>query len=235
MSKVNLLKGLASLFKSKGKDVAEGAVETEKVFARNLIDEFGKDEVSEAFRIIDKADADPQLSKLFYRENESKMDELVNLLEARYMGSTRLQAHPLSFNRRGPGAADRYARINDTGGRLTDLPGGPGDRVLYFKNYGEMSKTTLRGGKKVYDKSPGILDEGTKVADEGQTIEGTAKAVDDDLLLDQELFKEGQKAVKDLQKAGVMDETGGIPVGKVMDDMVAVSYTHLTLPTILRV
>ena len=31
------------------------------------------------------------------------------------------------------------------------------------------------------------------------------------LLLDPELYKQGQKAVKDLQKQGVMDETGGIP------------------------
>ena len=177
MIKGGLLKGIASLFKSKGKDVAEGAVETEKVFARNLIDEFGKDEVSEAFRIIDKADADPQLSKLFYRENESKMDELVNLLEARYMGSTRLQAHPLSFKRRGSGAADRYARINDTGGRLTDLPGGPGDRVLYYKHYGEMSPTVIQG-KKVYDRPPTIFDEGTKIVDEGKTIEGVAETID---------------------------------------------------------
>jgi hypothetical protein len=218
MAKMNLLKGIASLFKSKGKDVAEGVVKPEKVFAQNLIDEFGDVEVKEAFRIID--DRTPELEKLFYREGESKMDDLVNLLESRYMSSDRLQAHPLSFKRRGPGAADRYAKINDTGGRLTDLPGGPGDRVLYFKHYGEMSPTVIQG-KKVYDRPPSIFDEGTKVADEGQTIEGTAKAVDDDLLLDQELFKEGQKAVKDLQKAGVMDETGGIPVGKVMDDMVA--------------
>jgi hypothetical protein len=64
---------------------------------KNLVDEFGKDEVREAYRIIDNADKDPQLSKLFYRENESKMDELVNLLESRYMSSERLHAHPLSF------------------------------------------------------------------------------------------------------------------------------------------
>jgi len=226
MSKVNLLKGLASLFKSKGKEVGKTTLpdttsNVQNVFSRNLIDEFGADEVSEALRIIDKADADPQLSKLFYREGESKMDELVNLLESRYMSSDRLQTHPLHFKRRGSGSADRYATVNDSGSRLVDLPGGPGDKVLYGKFYGDMSKTTLRGGKKVYDKSPGILDEGTKLSDEGQTIEGVAKAVDDDLLLDPELFKEGQKAVKDLQKAGVMDETGGIPVGKVMDDMIA--------------
>ena len=30
--------------------------------------------------------------------------------------------------------------------------------------------------------------------------------------LDEDLFKEGQKAVKQLQESGVMDETGGIPV-----------------------
>lgn len=170
---LDILKGIASLFKTKGKETAQGA---EKVFARNLIDEFGDVEVKEAFRIID--DRTPELEKLFYREGESKMDELVNLLEARYMGSTRLQAHPLSFKRRGSGAADRYARINDTGGRLTDLPGGPGDSSLYGKNYGEMSKTTLRGGKKVYDTPPGVFDEGTKIVDEGKTIEGVAETID---------------------------------------------------------
>jgi hypothetical protein len=172
------VEGIASLFKSKGKDVAEGVAKPEKVFAQNLIETFGEKEVDEAFRIINQAEADPQLSKLFYREGESKMDDLVNLLESRYMSSTRLQAHPLSFNRRGPGAADRYTRINDTGERLTDMPGGPGDSSLYGKNYGEMSKTVI-GGKNVYDTPPGIFEEGTRITDEGILIEG--KAVQDSL------------------------------------------------------
>ena len=176
MAKMNLLKGIASLFKSKGKDVAEGVVKPEKVFAQNLIDEFGDVEVKEAFRIID--DRTPELEKLFYREGESKMDDLVNLLESRYMSSNRLQAHPLSFNRRGPGAADRYTKINETGERLTDMPGGPGDRVLYFKHYGEMSDTVIQG-KKVYDTPPSILEEGTRITDTGTTIEG--KAIQDSL------------------------------------------------------
>jgi len=156
-------KGVGSLFKGKGKEAAQTtAVETtdniSNVFAKNLVDEFGVDEVREAYRIID--DKDPQVAKLFYKEGESKMDELVNLLESRYMSSERLHAHPLSFNRRGSGAADRYAKLNDTGGKLTDLPGGPGDRVLYFKNYGEMSKTTNREGKRVYkNEKPTIFAE----------------------------------------------------------------------------
>ena len=176
MAKMNLLKGIASLFKSKSKDVAEGVVKPEKVFAQNLIDEFGDVEVREAYRIID--DRTPELEKLFYREGESKMDDLVNLLESRYMSSNRLQAHPLSFNRRGPGAADRYTKINETGERLTDMPGGPGDRVLYFKHYGEMSDTVIQG-KKVYDTPPSILEEGTRITDTGTTIEG--KAIQDSL------------------------------------------------------
>ena len=176
MAKMNLLKGIASLFKSKSKDVAEGVVKPEKVFAQNLIDEFGDVEVKEAFRIID--DRTPELEKLFYREGESKLDDLVNLLESRYMSSNRLQAHPLSFNRRGPGAADRYTKINETGERLTDMPGGPGDRVLYFKHYGEMSDTVIQG-KKVYDTPPSILEEGTRITDTGTTIEG--KAIQDSL------------------------------------------------------
>jgi hypothetical protein len=176
MAKMNLLKGIASLFKSKSKDVAEGVVKPEKVFAQNLIDEFGDVEVREAYRIID--DRTPELEKLFYREGESKLDDLVNLLESRYMSSNRLQAHPLSFNRRGPGAADRYMKINETGERLTDMPGGPGDRVLYFKHYGEMSDTVIQG-KKVYDTPPSILEEGTRITDTGTTIEG--KAIQDSL------------------------------------------------------
>ena len=176
MAKMNLLKGIASLFKSKSKDVAEGVVKPEKVFAQNLIDEFGDVEVREAYRIID--DRTPELEKLFYREGESKLDDLVNLLESRYMSSNRLQAHPLSFNRRGPGAADRYTRINDTGERLTDMPGGPGDSSLYGKNYGEMSNTVIQG-KKVYDTPPSILEEGTRITDTGTTIEG--KAIQDSL------------------------------------------------------
>ena len=176
MAKMNLLKGIASLFKSKSKDVAEGVVKPEKVFAQNLIDEFGDVEVREAYRIID--DRTPELEKLFYREGESKLDDLVNLLESRYMSSNRLQAHPLSFNRRGAGAADRYMKINETGERLTDMPGGPGDRVLYFKHYGEMSDTVIQG-KKVYDTPPSILEEGTRITDTGTTIEG--KAIQDSL------------------------------------------------------
>jgi hypothetical protein len=176
MAKMNLLKGIASLFKSKSKDVAEGVVKPEKVFAQNLIDEFGDVEVREAYRIID--DRTPELEKLFYREGESKLDDLVNLLESRYMSSNRLQAHPLSFNRRGPGAADRYMKINETGERLTDMPGGPGDRVLYSKHYGEMSDTVIQG-KKVYDTPPSILEEGTRITDTGTTIEG--KAIQDSL------------------------------------------------------
>ena len=174
------VKGIASLFKGKGKDVTEGVAKVENVFAKNLVDEFGVDEVREAYRIIDTADADPQLSKLFYRENESKMDELVNLLESRYMGSERLHAHPLSFNRRGPGAAERYSKLNETGERLTDMPGGPGDRVLYSKHYGEMSMTKNREGQRIYkNEKPTILDEGTKITDEGTLIEG--KAIQDSL------------------------------------------------------
>ena len=126
------IEGIASLFKTKG--AAEGVAKPEKIFARNLVETFGEKEVDEAFRIIDNKYKNPELEKLFYKEGESKMDDLVNLLESRYMSSNRLQAHPLSFNRRGPGAADRYMNINETGERLTDMPGGPGDRVLYFKN-----------------------------------------------------------------------------------------------------
>jgi hypothetical protein len=202
-------KGVGSLFKGKGKEAAQTtAVETtdniSNVFAKNLVDEFGKDEVREAYRIIDNADKDPQLSKLFYRENESKMDELVNLLESRYMSSERLHAHPLSFNRRGAGAADRYAKINDSGGRLTDLPGGPGDRVLYFKNYGEMSKTTNREGKRVYkNEKPTIFAE-TPGGKKTKIIKG--EVVDEDKLIEDSLFK---KTIADIPLINrMMKETG---------------------------
>jgi hypothetical protein len=202
-------KGIGSLFKGKGKEAAQTtAVETtdkiQNIFAKNLVDEFGVDEVKEAYRIIDTADADPQLSKLFYRENESKMDELVNLLESRYMSSERLHAHPLSFNRRGAGAANRYAKINDSGGRLTDLPGGPGDRVLYFKNYGEMSMTKNREGKRVYkNEKPTILSE-TPGGKKSKIIEG--EVVDEDKLIEDSLFK---KTIADIPLINrMMKETG---------------------------
>jgi hypothetical protein len=202
-------KGVGSLFKGKGKEAAQTtAVETtdniSNVFAKNLVDEFGKDEVREAYRIIDNADKDPQLSKLFYRENESKMDELVNLLESRYMSSERLHAHPLSFNRRGAGAADRYAKINDSGGRLTDLPGGPGDRVLYFKNYGEMSMTKNREGKRVYkNEKPTIFAE-TPGGKKTKIIKG--EVVDEDKLIEDSLFK---KTIADIPLINrMMKETG---------------------------
>ena len=204
-------KGIGTLFKGKGKDVTEGVAKVENVFAKNLVDEFGKDEVREAYRIIDTADKDPQLSKLFYRENETKMDELVNLLESRYMSSERLHAHPLSFNRRGAGAADRYAKINDSGGRLTDLPGGPGDRVLYFKNYGEMSKTTNREGKRVYkNEKPTILSE-TPGGKKLKIIEG--EVVDEDMVI----TNQGKMTKKEYEVLKSQDENpllGGITAGR---------------------
>ena len=207
MAKSKILKGIASLFTRKGKDVVE---QTEgapsRIFTDNLVDTFGEKEVKEGIRIIDNKYKNPELEKLFFREGESKADELVNLLEARYMGSTRLQAHPLSFNRRGPGAADRYLKLNETGERLTDMPGGPGDRVLYFKHYGEMSDTVI-GGKKVYDTPPGILEEGTRITDTGTLIEG--KAVQDslyektiaDMPLINRLMKETGKTETEIREA----------------------------------
>ena len=209
-------KGVGSLFKGKGKEAAQTtAVETtdniSNVFAKNLVDEFGKDEVREAYRIIDNADKDPQLSKLFYRENESKMDELVNLLESRYMSSERLHAHPLSFNRRGAGAADRYAKINDSGGRLTDLPGGPGDRVLYFKNYGEMSMTKNREGKRVYkNEKPTIFAE-TPGGKKTKIIKG--EVVDEDMVI----TNQGKMTKKEYEVLKSQDENpllGGITAGR---------------------
>jgi hypothetical protein len=209
-------KGIGSLFKGKGKEAAQTtAVETtdkiQNIFAKNLVDEFGVDEVKEAYRIIDTADKDPQLSKLFYRENESKMDELVNLLESRYMSSERLHAHPLSFNRRGSGAANRYAKINDSGGKLTDLPGGPGDRVLYFKNYGEMSMTKNREGKRVYkNEKPTILSE-TPAGKKSKIIEG--EVVDEDMVL----TNQGKMTRKEYEVLKSQDENpllGGITAGR---------------------
>ena len=183
MVKSLLLKGLGTLFKGKGKDVAKTTLpdttdNIQNVFFKNITDEFGSGEVKEALRILKTKADDPQIQKLFNRPNESNLDELVNLLEGRYMSSERLHASPLSFRRRGPGAAERYLKINDSGSRLTDLPGGPGDRVLYGKNYGEMSMTTNMEGKRVFkNKRPTIFDEGTQVTDKGKTIEGVAEEI----------------------------------------------------------
>ena len=139
------------------------------------------------------------------------MDELVNLLESRYMSSERLHAHPLSFNRRGAGAADRYAKINDSGGRLTDLPGGPGDRVLYFKNYGEMSMTKNREGKRVYkNEKPTILSE-TPGGKKLKIIEG--EVVDEDMVI----TNQGKMTKKEYEVLKSQDENpllGGITAGR---------------------
>ena len=184
MVKSLLLKGLGTLFKGKGKDVAKTTLpdttdNIQNVFFKNITDEFGSDEVKEALRILKTGADDPQLQKLFNRPNESNLDELVNLLEGRYMSSERLHASPISFRRRGPGAAERYLKINDSGSRLTDLPGGPGDKVLYGKNYGEMSMTkNSYTGERVYkNEKPTIFDEGTQVTDKGKTIEGVAEEI----------------------------------------------------------
>ena len=182
MAKSKTLKGLISLFKRKGKDVVEQTeLAPSRIFTENIVNEFGEKEVKEVFRILDDRYKDPEIDKLFFREGESKLDDVVNMLETRYMSSERLQAHPLSFNRRGAGAAERYLKINETGERLTDMPGGPGDRVLYFKHYGEMSGTkNSYTGQPVYkNKRATILDEGTRITDTGTTIEG--KAVQDSL------------------------------------------------------
>ena len=161
---IELLKALATKV---------GGKEVKNVFRQNLDEAFGKDEVKEGIRIITDREKSPYLSKMFFRENESLEDDLVNLLETRYTGSERLQYHPFSFNRRGPGAADRYKKINDSGMRLTDLPGGPADKNLYAKHFGEMSGTEF-SGKPVYkNKRPTILDEVTEIADEGQTIDAS--------------------------------------------------------------
>ena len=152
-----------------------GGKEVKNVFRQNLDDTFGKDEVKEGIRIITQREQNPELAKLFYRADESLEDDLVNLLETRYMGSERLMAHPFSFNRRGPGAADRYKQINDSGMRLTDLPGGPADKNLYQRHFGEMKDTEFSGRRVYKNKRPTILDEvpAEKVDDviEGKLVE----------------------------------------------------------------
>ena len=209
MIKGGLLKGIASLFKGKGKEVAtEGSAKVSKIFTDNLVETFGAKEVEEAIRIINNKYKNPELEKLFFKEGESKADDLVNLLEARYMGSTRLQAHPLSFNRRGPGAADRYKKLNETGQRLTDLPGGPGDKAMYGRNYGEMSETTSGfSGQKVYETPPTVFDEGTIISDRGQTIEGVAETMagmtdeSDQILKNMKRMEAETKAMTEIAKA----------------------------------
>ena len=183
MVKSLLLKGLGTLFKGKGKDVAKTTLpdttdNIQNVFFKNITDEFGSDEVKEALRILKTGADDPQIQKLFNRPNESNLDELVNLLEGRYMSSERLHASPISFRRRGSGAAERYLKINDSGSRLTDLPGGPGDRVLYGKNYGEMSMTkNSYTGERVYkNERPTIFSE-TPGGKKTKIIEGVAEEI----------------------------------------------------------
>ena len=46
------IEGIASLFKSKGKDVAEGVAKPEKVFAQNLIETLGQKEVDEGLVLL---------------------------------------------------------------------------------------------------------------------------------------------------------------------------------------
>jgi len=174
-----ILKGIATLFQRRAanpaaKDVVDtDPSEVQQVFQQNLLDTFGEAEVKEGLRIIGNKSNNPELEKLFYKPGETLEDELVNLLETRYMSSERLQSHPFNFNRRGPGAADRYLKINDSGMRLTDLPGGPADKKLYSEFYGNMSDTTRMDGSKVYSGPASILDEDKLLADAAETIDGT--------------------------------------------------------------
>ena len=207
----SIVQGIGSLFKGKGSEAAtttalEKTDSISNVFTRNLVDEFGEAEVKEAFRILDDRYKDPNIDNLFFREGESKLDDLVNLLETRYMGSERLQAHALSFNRRGKGAADRYLKINDSGGKLTDLPGGPGDRVLYYKHFGEMSgsKNPYTGELIYKNKKPTIFTEKTVGPKKSKIIEG--EVVDDDKLIQDSLF---EKSIADIPIINrMMKETG---------------------------
>ena len=177
---IDVGKGLASLFRRTSEDKVP-----ESVFQKNLIDTFGEDEVAEGIRIIGTSKKNPDLEKLFYKEGHTVEDDLVNLLEARYMGSTRLQAHPLSFKDRGRGSAERYLKLNQTETRLTDLPGGPGDKALYGKHYGEMTDNSVNNYYSKFNKANGfkrapVLEEmadEVSLADAGKTIEGTAEPV----------------------------------------------------------
>ena len=74
---IELLKALAT--KVDGKEI-------KNVFRQNLDETFGKGEVKEGIRIITDREKSPYLSKMFFRENESLEDDLVNLLETRYTG-----------------------------------------------------------------------------------------------------------------------------------------------------
>ena len=224
MVKGGLLKGLASLFKSKGKEVAkaattEGTVKS-RIFTENIVKEFGEKEVKEVFRILEDRYNNPELTSIFTREGESKLDDLVNMLESRYTSSERLQYHPFSFNRRGSGAADRYTKINDSGMKLTDLPGGPGDKALYGKKFGEMSGTTnYNTGKPVYENArPTVFDEGTILADKGQTIDVAPVRSGMDDLLDEARTKakftaiEADEATKSIEVYRRLVEDGYDPV-----------------------
>ena len=167
-----LLKGIGSLFKERGEEVPvlfqtpkKDPMLGTRVFFNNLLEEFGEKQVKESVEITRKA----WKKKTFFSggpQGDRFEDDLVNLLETRYMSSNRLQAHPLSFNRRGAGAADRYKmpklgqQIEMGNKKRTDLPGGPGDPAIYKNRWGEMSDNINPiTKKKIYDKPPSILDE----------------------------------------------------------------------------
>ena len=207
-----------------------GGKEVKNVFRQNLDDTFGKDEVKEGIRIITQREQNPELAKMFYKADESLEDDLVNLLETRYMGSERLMAHPFSFNRRGPGAADRYKKINDSGMRLTDLPGGPADKNLYAKHFGEMKDTTAGvSGERVYKNArPTILDEvpAEKVDDviEGKLVEDSLYDTSiADIPLINRMMKETGKTETEIREA-IVDmanegyESGSSKLMRMSDD-----------------
>ena len=207
-----------------------GGKQVKNVFRQNLDDTFGKDEVKEGIRIITQREQNPELAKMFYKADESLEDDLVNLLETRYMGSERLMAHPFSFNRRGPGAADRYKQINDSGMRLTDLPGGPADKNLYGKHFGEMKDTTAGvSGERVYKNArPTILDEvpAEKVDDviEGKLVEDSLYDTSiADIPLINRMMKETGKTETEIREA-IVDmanegyESGSSKLMRMSDD-----------------
>ena len=207
-----------------------GGKEVKNVFRQNLDDTFGKDEVKEGIRIITQREQNPELAKMFFKADESLEDDLVNLLETRYMGSERLMAHPFSFNRRGPGAADRYKQINDSGMRLTDLPGGPADKNLYAKHFGEMKDTTAGvSGERVYKNTrPTILDEvpAEKVDDviEGKLVEDSLYDTSiADIPLINRMMKETGKTETEIREA-IVDmanegyESGSSKLMRMSDD-----------------
>ena len=101
MARSKILKGVASLFKRKGKDVVE---QTEgapaRIFTENIVNEFGEKEVKEVFRILDDRYKDPNIDVIGYYHNKKLV--AFSLMRHIYKDKKNIEAYQFAWDYENP-------------------------------------------------------------------------------------------------------------------------------------